>query len=1477
VLFATFTWDGGGGDANWMTAANWAGDVAPSGSGTDDLVFPAGAAQKSNNNDFTDGTGFASITIEESGYTLAGNGVAIGTNGVSDTSSTGGNTLGLPMVLNGLTTVSDTVGNSSNALTLSGVISGSGSLSKTGSGSVILTAANAYTGGTTLSAGNTFANNASGSAFGSGDVTNTSGTLRGNGGFSGALANNSGLAPGATNPGPGSAGALAMGNLDFGASANYSVNVFGATTAGTDYDELVVTGTVDLDTGHALNTSGTYSGVEGDKLFIIVNDGTDPVTGTFAGLDNPSTDTVSINGVDYFISYTGDSGTGALTGGNDVVLYVGTPNAAPVNTVPAAQTTNEDTAKVFSAAGGNAITLNDADAGSNNVRVQLTANASAKISLPTGSLITAGANNSSDVTLTGSQSAINAALDGMRITPAANSTATITLTVDTNDLGNTGGGGAQSDSDDVTINVTAINDAPVITVPGAQDTIVNTSLTLSSAHSNLISLADVDAGGGGVQVTLTAAHGMLSLGGTSGLTFSDGDGSADATMTFNGTVSSINTAVTNLAFTPDADYIGSASIQIDADDQGHTGAGGAQTGSKTVAITVNGPQTIELAAANFNVAENAGAGVGVVTLTRTGGTNGTQVVSFSTSAGTATNGQDFTVVVGSVTFLPGEATKTFTVPVIDDALDEDNETINVSIGPVTSGGATIGAQSTAMLTIVDNDATPGITIGNATVAEGNAGTTSAAFTVTLSAASGRTITVDYATADGTATAGSDYSTATGTLTFTPGQTTKTIMVNATGDGTVEPDETFSVALTNPSNVAIIGGTGAGIIADDDDPAHRTLSVESDLTVTEGNSGTTNATFTINLNAAAAGTVTVDYATVAGTATVGDDYTNTTGTLTFAPGQTSKTVTIPIVGDTFNEINESLSIVLSNATGGATLLDDMGALIIADNDPTPSVTIADTSSAEGTGSGNTLTFTVTLSAASNLPVAIDYETSDGTATADVDYTPASGTLEFAAGETSKTITVSTVGDSTDETSETLLLTIVDIRNAIVGNGQAVGTITDDDLPPSISVNDVTVAEPAAQGASPTAEFTVMLSAPSSRAITVDFATSPGTATADADYTSLSGSLEFAPGETTKTISVPVLFDGVDEASETFTVVLSNPTNAALGTATGTATITDVAPNQPPVAADDVVLLAAGQPLADVNVLLNDTDADGDVLVASVATAPAHGTAAVNADGTIRYTPAAGFSGGDSFTYTASDGRGGTSTATANLTVTGNAAVADPSNPKKTNLFLAGTSGNDSFQFVKVKKQYKVLLNGQDQGTFTVNGRVMISGGDGDDTLTLGKLKLPVVFNGGDGNDTLIASGKGGILVGGAGNDTLKGGAGRDVIIGGDGADAIDGGGGNDLIIAGPSAYDADTVENSQALNDLLTEISKGGKYATKLANLAAGVGTSGAKLVANVTVFDDADPDTITGAGGQDIYVARTATTIVDTLSKKAKNESVIEL
>ena len=124
-----------------------------------------------------------------------------------------------------------------------------------------------------------------------------------------------------------------------------------------------------------------------------------------------------------------------------------------------------------------------------------------------------------------------------------------------------------------------------------------------------------------------------------------------------------------------------------------------------------------------------------------------------------------------------------------------------------------------------------------TVTEGNSGTTTAAFTVTLSAASPQTVTVNYATANGTATAGSDYVAQTGTLSFTAGQTSKTISVTVNGDTTVEPNETFFVNLSSPSGATIADAQGQGTITNDDSAALPTLSI-NDVTVTEGNSGTT---------------------------------------------------------------------------------------------------------------------------------------------------------------------------------------------------------------------------------------------------------------------------------------------------------------------------------------------------------------------------------------------------------------------------------------------------------------------------------------------------------------------------------------------------------------------------------------------------------------------------------------------------------------
>ena len=172
-----------------------------------------------------------------------------------------------------------------------------------------------------------------------------------------------------------------------------------------------------------------------------------------------------------------------------------------------------------------------------------------------------------------------------------------------------------------------------------------------------------------------------------------------------------------------------------------------------------------------------------------------------------------------------------------------------------------------------------------TVTEGDSGTVDATFTVTLSTVSGRTVTVGYATANGTATAPADYTAvALATLTFDPGQTTRTVTVSVNGDVFDEPDETFNVNLSGAVGATIVDSIAVGTITDDDLPPALSI---NDVTVTEGNTGTTTATFAVGLSSPSGRTVGVQFATANGTATAPADYAAATGTVTFTPGQSTR--------------------------------------------------------------------------------------------------------------------------------------------------------------------------------------------------------------------------------------------------------------------------------------------------------------------------------------------------------------------------------------------------------------------------------------------------------------------------------------------------------------------------------------------------------------------------------------------------------------
>ena len=537
------------------------------------------------------------------------------------------------------------------------------------------------------------------------------------------------------------------------------------------------------------------------------------------------------------------------------------------------------------------------------------------------------------------------------------------------------------------------------------------------------------------------------------------------------------------------------------------------------------------------VAEASGAtAVFTVTLSETSDQDVT--VNYATSNGTAAAGSDYTASNGTLTIQAGSRNGTIRVPILDDSVDEANETFTVTLNSPTN--ATISGGS-GRGTITDNDDPPSLRINDVTVMEASGAT--AVFTVRLSAVSGQDVTVNYATSDGTADAGSDYTSTGSTLTIQAGSETGTITVPILDDSVSEPNETFTVTLSSPTNATLEDNQGTGTITEDDLPPSLRI---DDVRTAEASGA--EAEFRVTLSGTSSQDVTVTYTTVDGTAEAGSDYTSTSSTLTIQAGSETGTITVPILDDALDEPTETFTVRLSNPTN-ATISDDEGVGTITDNNAPPSLSIEDATVTEA--SGAEAVFTVTLSGVSGRDVTVAYATSNGTAVAGSDYTATSSTLTISAGTPTGTITVPILDDALDEPNETFTVRLSAPNNATISDSEGTGTITDNDASPSLSIDDAIVAE--ASGAR--AEFTVTLSEASGRDVTVAYATSNGTAAAGSDYTATSSTLTIRAGSETGTIRVPILNDALDEPTETFTVTLRSPTNATISDDEGTGTITD----------------------------------------------------------------------------------------------------------------------------------------------------------------------------------------------------------------------------------------------------------------------------------------------------------------------------------
>ncbi len=443
--------------------------------------------------------------------------------------------------------------------------------------------------------------------------------------------------------------------------------------------------------------------------------------------------------------------------------------------------------------------------------------------------------------------------------------------------------------------------------------------------------------------------------------------------------------------------------------------------------------------------------------------------------------------------------------------------------------------------------------------EGDAGTTDFTFTVTRSGTTAGTSSVDFAVTGGTAD-GADFvggARPSGTVAFAAGETEKTITIQVAGDIDFEGDETFTVALSNPTDAEIVGGTATGTISDDD--ALPGLRISDAAAQAEGDSGTTDFTFTVTRTGELNRPSTVDYAVQPGLVTA-EDFDGgvlPSGSVSFAAGESSKTITISVAGDTLPEGDETIVVRLSDPTD-AVLIDATGVATITNDDPfEPTIRIADADTqAEGDSGTTTFSFTLTRSGILTDASSVDYAVAGGTANA-ADFAGGmlpSGTVNFAAGEDTATLEIEVAGDTDIEGDETIRVVLSAPNNAIIGDGIAIGVVTnDDDALPTLSVSDAGPQDEGDAGET-TFTFTVTRSGDLGGTSAVDYAVS-GTVDAG-DFVGgvlPSGTVAFAAGQSTATIELPIAGDTDVEANESLVVTLSNASGATVADGTGVSTV------------------------------------------------------------------------------------------------------------------------------------------------------------------------------------------------------------------------------------------------------------------------------------------------------------------------------------
>lgn len=481
--------------------------------------------------------------------------------------------------------------------------------------------------------------------------------------------------------------------------------------------------------------------------------------------------------------------------------------------------------------------------------------------------------------------------------------------------------------------------------------------------------------------------------------------------------------------------------------------------SATVTIFDGDGATVQFSPSTYSATEGSVA-ILTVSAIRFGDPNTVITVDYATSNGTANSAQDYGPTSGTVTFNAGETQKQVSVNIATDGQIENPENFIVALSNPVNADLNPNGSSTATVNIADVDSGTSTIQFNAATQQVDETAGSIALTVLRSGGLSRPVSVNYQTANGSATAAPtpipnptpspapDYAEQSNTLNFAAGETQKTITIRIFDDTAVEQDETFTTTLLSPSAGAMLGDPAiANVTIKDDDAGRNSVQFNPTSYAVSETAGNTFAV-EVTRSGALSTSASVNYATSNGTATAGADYNSTSGTVVFAPGETQRAIPITILDDRFNESGESFFVTLSDPSGvtiGAG--GDTATVTISDNDADV-VTIQFSSSSYGASEDDgEASLTVVRSGGVGFAASAQYSTADLSAKAGTDYVATSSTVSFAPGEISKTIAVPVIEDGRPEGSEAFTVMLFGpSSNATVGSpGSATVIIFDDDPP------------------------------------------------------------------------------------------------------------------------------------------------------------------------------------------------------------------------------------------------------------------------------------------------------------------------------------------------------------------------------------------------------------------------------------------------